>query len=83
MERYLLGRLYSDQAAVRKIDGSSPIRLEEAFFSNVNSAIRRRVWERIPFDETVIVTTQPLASASVYRLLSGHDSSSAFEPRAV
>ena len=30
-----------------------------------------------------MVTTQPLASASVYRLLSGHDSSSAFEPRAV
>ena len=30
-----------------------------------------------------LVTTQPLASASVYRLLSGHDSSSAFEPRAV
>ena len=29
------------------------------------------------------VTTQPLASASGYRLLSGHDSSSAFEPRAV
>ena len=30
-----------------------------------------------------VVTTQPLASASGYRLLSGHDSSSAFEPRAV
>jgi hypothetical protein len=29
------------------------------------------------------VPTQPLASASGYRLLSGHDSSSAFEPRAV
>jgi hypothetical protein len=30
-----------------------------------------------------IVTTQPLASAREYRLLSGHDSSPSFEPRAV
>ena len=29
------------------------------------------------------VTTQPLASAREYRLLSGHDSSPSFEPRAV
>lgn len=70
MERYLLGRLYSDQAAVRKIDGSSPIRLEEAFFSNVNSAIRRRVWERIPFDETVIMSEDQLWAKQV--LMAGH-----------
>jgi Tol biopolymer transport system component len=37
----------------------------------------------LPDIYSINVTTQPLVYASGYRLLSGHDSSCAFEPRAV
>ena len=46
------------------------------------------MWRLVESDTDIVdlslaVTTQPLASASGYRLLSGHDSSPSFEPRAV
>jgi rhamnosyltransferase len=48
-ERFFLDFLYGPEARVQKASSESELSMRTTLFSNVNSAIRRDVWERIPF----------------------------------
>jgi rhamnosyltransferase len=56
VERMFLEHTYPDDSKDRAADGSRPLRIHDMFFSNVCSALRRAVWEKIPFDETLIMS---------------------------
>ena len=56
METYLLNRLYPDQRITKSIHSPHPLRLKNIFFSNVNSALRKTVWQKYPFAEDVIMS---------------------------
>ncbi len=56
-ERFFLGYHFpADQPARRVKTGGGPLALEDVFFSNVSSAVRRTVLLRHPFDETLIMS---------------------------
>ena len=48
-ERFFLDFLYGPQARVQRATDELELSLHTTLFSNVNSAIRRSVWERFPF----------------------------------
>jgi rhamnosyltransferase len=48
-ERFFLDFLYGPQARVQRAADESELSLHTTLFSNVNSAIRRSIWERFPF----------------------------------
>lgn len=56
IEKLFMAATYSDKRQVRAYSGSGPLRMKDVFFSNVCSAIRRDVWEEIPFDEALIMS---------------------------
>jgi rhamnosyltransferase len=56
VEQHFLEVTYPDTPSVRAHDASSTTTLHSIFFSNVCSAIRRQVWEEIPFDEGLIMS---------------------------
>jgi rhamnosyltransferase len=68
-ESFFLERTYSLQAARRASPQASPT-LKDIFFSNVNSVIRRSVWEEFPFDENIPMSEDQLWAKTV--LLAGH-----------
>jgi rhamnosyltransferase len=51
IEAYFLERTYSTERRSKQLAPGQRLTLEDLFFSNVTSAIRRSVWERHPFDE--------------------------------
>jgi rhamnosyltransferase len=54
-EQYFLSYMYPEQPAIRSIPGGAGgVRLKDIFFSDVNSAIKRSVWERHRFDEQIV-----------------------------
>lgn len=61
MERFFLAQLYPATPRVQRLM-SRRIDMETTWFSNVNSALRRDVWERIPFPDDAVMTEDQIWS---------------------
>ncbi len=77
-ERYFLDFLYGGAARTQTARTVSDLSMETTLFSNVNSAIRRSVWEEFRFADDIIMSEDQEWSARV--LLAGW--SVRYEPRA-
>jgi rhamnosyltransferase len=55
-EAFSLARVYPATPFRREWRPGEPLRLHDVFFSNVCSALRRSVWEDIPFDDELIMS---------------------------
>jgi len=69
IERIFLDNTYPDTREVRAWVEQRPLGIRDIFFSNVCSAIRRDIWEHIPFDESLIMSEDQLWAKQV--LLAG------------
>lgn len=54
--RFFLAQTYGPDPARRRVAHREPLGIQDIFFSNVSSAIRRDVWERIPFRNDVVMS---------------------------
>lgn len=79
IERVFLNRTYPDAREVRALSDDRRLGIRSFFFSNVCSAIRRDVWESVPFDESVIMSEDQLWAKQV--VLAGERI--LYEPRAM
>ena len=80
LERFFLLQRYPDEAhqkQFQKILG--PIKLDDIFFSNVCSAIRKKTLQQYPFDEKLIMSEDQQWAKDV--LLAGY--SVAYQPKAI
>jgi rhamnosyltransferase len=66
-ERYFLDFLYGPQARTQRLAGADDLSFEMTLFSNVNSAIPRRVWERHRFADDIIMSEDQEWSRRVLR----------------
>lgn len=55
-ERYFLDFLYGPRPRVQALGSVEELSFEATLFSNVNSAIPRRIWERYPFADDVVMS---------------------------
>jgi rhamnosyltransferase len=55
-ERYFLDFLYGAEPRRQRASGAHELTMQTTLFSNVNSAIRRELWERFPFVEDIIMS---------------------------
>lgn len=78
-EQFFLDYLYGPRARVQRAGSAGELSMETTLFSNVNSAIRRDVFERFRFVEDINMSEDQEWSARV--LLAGF--AIAYEPRAV
>ncbi|MGI9148507.1 MAG: glycosyltransferase family 2 protein [Chloroflexota bacterium] len=56
--RFFLARTYTDQPARRHVAHAGAVGIDDIFFSNVSSALRRDVWERFPFRDVTMSEDQ-------------------------
>jgi rhamnosyltransferase len=77
-ERFFLDFLYGPEPRIQRAAVPSELTLRTALFSNVNSAMRRTVWERFPFAEDMFFAEDQDWSRRV--LLAGF--AIAYEPEA-
>ncbi len=56
LENYFLGQTYSTTPYVTAPSEGKRLLLKEVFFSNVSSAVRKKVFDQYPFSETQIVS---------------------------
>lgn len=70
IEQIFLEHTYPDRREVRACADARQLGIKSIFFSNVCSAIRRDVWEQIPFDESLIMSEDQLWAKQA--LLAGH-----------
>lgn len=56
VEQFFLRDTYPDRLQTRAYTSSSKLTIRNIFFSNVCSAIKRKVWEQIQFDEKLIMS---------------------------
>ena len=70
-ERHFLEFLYGPRSRRQRADEASALSLETTLFSNVNSAIPRRVWERFRFAEGLVMSEDQEWAARV--LLAGYE----------
>jgi len=56
VEQFFLQATYPDLPRTKCYDPSNQPTISSIFFSNVCSAINRQVWEKIPFDESLIMS---------------------------
>jgi rhamnosyltransferase len=68
-ERYFLDFLYGPEPRVQRLGPEDELSFEVTLFSNVNSAVPRRVWESFPFDEAIVMSEDQEWSRRI--LLSG------------
>jgi len=54
--RFFLATTYDARPARRRLDGRTAVRIDDIFFSNVSSAIRRDVWQQVPFRDQVVMS---------------------------
>ncbi len=54
--RFFLATTYDDRPARRRLNSRTALHIDDIFFSNVSSAIRRDVWQRIPFRDDIIMS---------------------------
>jgi rhamnosyltransferase len=78
-ERFFLDFLYGPEPRSQRASGLDELSLETTLFSNVNSAMRREVWERNRFAEGIVMSEDQEWSRRM--LLAGR--SIVYEPRAV
>ncbi len=77
-EHYFLDFLYGPDPRRQTLGSTDELTFEATLFSNVSSAIPRRIWAEYPFDETIVMSEDQEWSRRV--LLAGY--SLAYEPRA-
>ena len=77
-ERFFLEFMYGPTARIQRLADLQKLTFEQTLFSNVNSAIPRRVWESNPFQDDVTMSEDQEWSRRM--LLSGQ--AIAYEPRA-
>jgi rhamnosyltransferase len=78
-ERFFLDFVYGPEAREQRVDRADALSMRTTMFSNVNSAIRRALWEQFPFaDDMVFAEDQDWARRV---LLAGHGIR--YEPEAV
>ena len=77
-ERFFLDFMYGPEARVQRLKSLDELSFERTLFSNVNSAIQRRVWEAQPFKDDVTMSEDQEWSRRM--LLTGH--AIVYEPRA-
>lgn len=65
--RFFLSRTYSSCPARRRVAHGESVRIDEIFFSNVSSAIRRDVWEQFPFRNDVVMSEDQYWAHDVLR----------------
>jgi rhamnosyltransferase len=65
IETFFLEQTYPDRAFEHQPAGAGPASIRRIFFSNVNSAIKKSVWERHPFPEVVMSEDQAFARAAL------------------
>jgi rhamnosyltransferase len=70
IEGIFLEHTYPDRSEVRAYSDQRASEIKHIFFSNVCSAIRRDVWEHMPFCESLIMSEDQLWAKQV--LLAGH-----------
>ncbi len=80
MESFFLQHTYGEKRIIRSLSpGQGPsVTLKDIFFSNVGSAIRRAVWEQIPFREAISMSEDQEWSKKA--LLTGYQT--VYEPAA-
>jgi rhamnosyltransferase len=78
-EQFFLDYLYGPGPRTQRAASEAALSMETTLFSNVNSAIRRDVFERFPFVEDIVMSEDQEWSRRV--LLAGY--AIAYEPRAV
>lgn len=66
-ERYFLDFLYGPAPRVQRLEKADELTFEVTLFSNVNSAVPRRVWEAFPFAEDIIMSEDQEWSRRVLR----------------
>ena len=76
--RFFLARTYGSQPVRRCVRRNARVRIDQIFFSNVSSALRRDVWERYPFREDVVMSEDQYWAYDV--LAAGYQV--VYEPRA-
>lgn len=55
-ERYFLDFLYGPEPRVQSLGQDQELSFEVTLFSNVNSALPRRVWEKYPFADDIVMS---------------------------
>jgi GT2 family glycosyltransferase len=66
-ERYFLDFLYGPEPREQKLEEGEDLSFEVTLFSNVNSAIPRRVWEAYPFADDIVMSEDQEWSRRVLR----------------
>jgi rhamnosyltransferase len=66
-ERYFLDFLYGPRARVQRLAAGAELTFETTLFSNVNSAIPRRLWEEFPFADDIVMSEDQVWSRRVLR----------------
>jgi rhamnosyltransferase len=69
--RFFLARTYSGRPARRHVASGEVVGIDQIFFSNVSSAIRRDVWRRFPFRDDVVMSEDQYWAYDVLR--AGYD----------
>jgi rhamnosyltransferase len=77
-ERFFLDFMYGSEARVQRLSRLEELSFEQTLFSNVNSAMTRRIWESQPFEDDVTMSEDQEWSRRM--LLAGH--AIVYEPRA-
>jgi rhamnosyltransferase len=77
-EQFFLDFMYGDTPRVQRLGGIAELSFEQTLFSNVNSAIPRKVWEANPFRDDVTMSEDQEWSRRM--LLAGH--TIVYEPEA-
>jgi rhamnosyltransferase len=54
--RFFLQHTYGPRPAWRSLSGSRAVSIDDIFFSNVSSAIRRDVWQQHPFRDDIVMS---------------------------
>jgi rhamnosyltransferase len=67
VEQFFLGATYPELPQTRHYDSSSEPTIQSIFFSNVCSAIKRQVWEQVPFNENLIMSEDQQWAKEVLR----------------
>lgn len=68
MERFFLMHRFPEGPEIRRVNRTErPLRLEDVFFSNVSSAIRRELLLKYPFDEQLIMSEDQQFSRDIIR----------------
>jgi rhamnosyltransferase len=71
MIRFFLAHTYDGRPARRRIHSRESVRIDQIFFSNVSSAMRRDVWQEFPFRPDLVMSEDQYWAYDVLR--AGHD----------